>query len=86
MRRILLTLGLAGACASGLLATGVGAVVPDGPLGMRAAISEPQDVEQAAWVCRGPSWNRRCFRAGPGRAFGMARRGPWWNRRWRGWR
>ena len=35
MRRILLTLGLAGACASGLLATGVGAVVPDGPLGMR---------------------------------------------------
>jgi hypothetical protein len=69
MRGFLMTLGLAGVCASGLLATGVAAAVPDGPLAMRAAISEPQDVEQAAWVCRGPPWNRRCFRTGPGRGL-----------------
>jgi len=85
MRRLLLTLGLAGACASGIFATGVAAAVLDGPLGIRAAVSEPQEVQQAAWVCRGPSWNRRCFRTG-GRAFGSARWGRPWDRRWRGWR
>jgi hypothetical protein len=85
MRRLVLTLGVAGACASGIFATGVAAAVLDGPLYMRAAVSEAQEVQQAAWVCRGPSWNRRCFRAG-GPAFGYARWGRPWHRGWRRWR
>src|SRR5262249_11847667 len=89
MRRLLLTLGLAGACASGLFSTGVAAAVPDGPLGMRAAVSESQQIAEAVGGSRGPWGNRRCFRTG-GRAFGSASWGrPWdrrWDRRWRGWR
>jgi hypothetical protein len=84
MRRLLLTLGLAGACASGLFATGAAAAIPDGPLGMRAAASEPQEVQQAAWVCRGGYWHRRCFHVygGPYASF---RFGGWhrgWGHRW----
>jgi hypothetical protein len=84
MRRLMLTLGLAGVCASGLFATGVSAAVPDGPLAMRGAISEPQGVLQAAWVCRGGYWHRRCFhvyggRYAYGRAFGWGHR---WHHRW----
>ena len=82
MRRLLFTLGIAGACASGLLATGASAAVLDGPLAARAAVIDAQGVEQAAWVCRYNRWrgpHRRCFRAygGPYSAPYYAYGGPY---------
>ena len=42
MGRFLLTLGLAGACATGLFATGASAAIADGPLAARAAVTDTQ--------------------------------------------
>jgi hypothetical protein len=60
MRRLLLTLGVAGACASELFAAGASAAIPDGSLAARTAVTDSQGVQQAAWVCRG-RWHRHCY-------------------------
>ena len=84
MGRFLLTLGLAGACATGLFATGASAAIADGPLAARAAVTDTQGVEQAAWVCRGGPWFHRCHRVWGGPfAFAGPRWG--WGHRWHRW-
>jgi hypothetical protein len=79
MRRLLLTLGAAVACASGLFAAGASAAIPDGPLAARNAVTDSQGVQQAAWVCRGWRWHRRCYHVYGGPYYGpYAYAGPYW--------